>query len=57
MIGFLYSLCVAIAAIAIIWGIGSVMMNGVRYSSLGPCLLVAVGFIVLASVLNMVGGG
>lgn len=41
MIGLLYTVLSIAAVGALIWGVGSAMMNGTRYSSLGPSLLVA----------------
>lgn len=38
--GFAYAYVVVIGGAVFLWGIGSGMMNGIRYSSLGPCLVV-----------------
>lgn len=37
----LYAVLALIAVSLFLWGIGSAMMNGIRYSSLGRCLLTA----------------
>lgn len=37
---------------ALVWGIGSAMMNGVRYSSLSPCLFACVGFGIASVILQ-----
>ena len=42
MIDLICAILTLVAVVSGLWGLGSAMMNGTQYSSLGPCLLVAI---------------
>lgn len=56
MLEFLFAVCCLISFLSLVWGFGSAMNNGTKFSSLGPCLLSFTIFGALALIINSLAG-
>jgi hypothetical protein len=56
LFAFIFAVSSMAAAGCFLWGLGSAGMNGIQYSSLGPCLAATLGFVVAAAIAASLAG-